>query len=212
MPTPYLPTTYTAIEPLKAAHINLTNSAKLQVIITYNPLYCTHTALRLRRANAPPVLWDPAGSYGSIGESLPDFATRETTIKRTNDLIMDKVPNLDSYWQFSLQMNDVGMEVFEWQISNLAANRLLARLQMGAGLIPGDQHNFKTETAGFFCSVAVSDFLNRYAKEFIPIQERYFFPHNLAEQLYQQNPTRVVIYRKGEKKLVYHTVLRHAQH
>lgn len=211
-PVPYLASDQTRIELLEVNFKTQIKVAKLQVIITYNPLFCTHTALRLVRANAPPVLWDPAGSYGTIGEALPDFDTRETTINRTNDLIMDNVPSLDNYWQFSLHLNDVGMEVFEWQIPNSVADSLLKRLQMGADLLPGDEHDFKTETTGFFCSVAVSDFLNRYAKQFIPIQERYFFPHNLAEHLYQQDPTRIVIYRKGEKKLVYHTVLRHAQH
>jgi hypothetical protein len=42
--------------------------------------------------------------------------------------------------------------------------------------------------------VSIAKFLHRFAEDVVEVNT-VFFPHNLAKQLYKQNPDRIIIYR-----------------
>jgi len=159
----------------------------LQVIIVYGPAWDHHSALRLVCPDRPVLFWDPGGGYGF---DLPE-------VVRSKDLIRVNSPSLETYlqhiWHFSIEV-----EVFEWDLKQEHAHELYDVLLNGT-----DKNHpagrFTTPTIGLFCTVAVSDFLHRFAGKTMTVPRTFFFPHNLARVLYTQSPKHVLAFRRGRQ-------------
>jgi hypothetical protein len=52
---------------------------------------------------------------------------------------------------------------------------------------------------GFFCTVAVSDFLHRFAGKTLTVPKSFFLPEHLARVLYTQSPKRVLAFRRSKQ-------------
>ncbi len=167
------------------------NQPLLQVIIVYGPWWCHHSALRLVCPDRPVLFWDPGGSYGV-------FHQEEI---RSRDLIVKDPPDLRTYLQFTWKYSSVEVEVFEWDLGLEHAHELYDILSNGTNKnYPAGK--FKTATMGGRCSVALSDFLHRFANKIMTVPKSYFLPHDLARVLYTQSPKRVLAFRRG-KQLIY---------
>ena len=223
-PLPYLPTSWSDTSIPKEALIDKRDESKLQVIIMYNGIACSHTAVRLVTADRPVLFWDPGGGYGTYnynphrawvpgtGNENPhhsalyrmDRMEREklkNNIKRYNDIIQEDAPDLLTYLDFRVLLDDRGVEIFEWQLTLQQAHEFYDVLMNGTN----HSHpagKFNSSTAGMFCSVAASDFLKRFAGDVVKVPKKYFFPHNLSQILYAQSPDRVIIYRIQEDVLL----------
>jgi len=164
------------------------NQPLLQVIIVYGPAWCHHSALRLVCPDRPVLFWDPGGSYGIFHQE--DI--------RSRDLIMINPPDLETYLQFTWIYSSVEVEVFEWDLTMEHAHEMYDVLLKGT-----DKNHpagpFTTPTMGGFCSVALSDFLNRFAAKTMTVPKSFFFPHDLARVLYTQSPKRVLAFRRGKQ-------------
>jgi len=123
-------------------------------------------------------------------------------MKRVNDLIVANEPTLEMYWQSSVNASDTAMEVFEWDLSDQQALRLRKTLLRGSGLEEG-RKEFQTKTIKPFCSSAISDFLRIYDEDPVSLEGTYLLPHGLAEALYRSDPSRVIIFRRGQQATIY---------
>lgn len=177
--------------------------SKVQIIVTYSGQLSTHAALRLENTHIGPVFWDPAGIYGVPSHGGEDTPVIEN-IDRVNDLVLKNVPNLLAYWDFALATGDSSMEVLEWNLSVEEADEIYRILLSGAGL-NGHRMNFHTSTTAPFCSIALSDFLQRFGKSFVTLRSRHLLPHNLAAELRSQNPDRILLFRRDRRPLEYIT-------
>lgn len=159
----------------------------LQILIMYSPNICSHAALRLQAPDRPPLFWDPAGGYGREGSR---------TSARSND-ILEIPPTLNQYLQFRTEIPTDTAEIFEWYISKKDMDGIYTILSTGTGP-EHPQGDFSTQGTGFFCASHISDFLNRFGGDIIQVEQN-FFPHNLARQLYEQDPGRVILatFRQG---------------
>lgn len=160
----------------------------------------SHSAVRLE-APGGPVFWDPAGDYGRLTlEVDPRFASAAMPARRVADRIQDP-PGLEAYVEFRWAMEDVGVEVFEWDLSPARAeelrNALLGRGRDARG------RTFGTRTAAPLCAVATSRFLRRYGPPVIPLDGTFFFPHALARALYAANPSRVMLFELDKAVRIY---------
>jgi hypothetical protein len=163
----------------------------LQVIIVYGPAWDHHSALRLVCPGQSVLFWDPGGSYGT---TLPEDV-------RSRDLIQINPPDLETYLRHIWSLSSVEVEVFEWDLESEYARELYDILLKGAD----EKHpagRFATTTMGLFCSIAISDFLHRFATKRMTVPKSFFFPHNLAKVLYTQSPKRVLAFRRG-KQIMY---------
>jgi len=190
-PAPYRPSSWFG------SHFDLKSIADnpgqplLQVIIVYGPAWDHHSALRLVCPGQPVLFWDPGGSYG----------TTFPVDVRSRDLIQVNPPDIETYVQHIWNFSSVEVEVFEWDLKPEHARELYDVLLKGTG----KNHpagRFTTTTMGLFCSVAVSDFLHRFATKTMTVPKSFFFPHNLAKVLYAQSPKRVLAFRRG-KQIMY---------
>jgi hypothetical protein len=164
------------------------NQSLLQVIIIYGYWWSHHTALRLVYPSRPVLFWDPGGSYG----------TTFSKDVRSKDLIKINPPDLETYLQHIWHFSSVEVEVFEWDVKPEDA------LELYDVLLKGTDKNhpagrFTTATMGFFCSVAVSDFLHRFASKTLTVPRSFFLPEDLARVLYTQSPKRVLAFRRGRQ-------------
>ena len=200
-PAPYAPGKASTRTLNPATIAGSSGRPKLQIIITYSELYCTHSALRLEQSGRPVVFWDPGGTYG-INAAVADQPLLRGDVKKTNDLIIHQAPTIPAYWDFSYEGSDHAMEVFEWDLSDQRAERIYEFLLASAG-INENQSDFQTGTAGGFCSVAISEFLSRFPGEPFHVPLTYFFPHDLAEQLYTRHPDRVIVLRRDQPPTEY---------
>ncbi len=175
----------------------------LQVLIMYSGLASSHSALRLVGRENDVLLWDPAGDYARFDGR--DFFQEKTKIqlpRRMRDLIIRDPPTLETYTQFRWSLDDTSVKVFEWDISATQADQLRLILLEGTDeLHPSG--SFSSFTWPFMCTVAVSDFLERFTKPIIHISDWYFFPDRLAETLYQQTPDRVRIFTPDTDERTY---------
>jgi hypothetical protein len=94
------------------------------------------------------------------------------------------------------------VEVFEWDLTPTRAFELYDVLLHGTAK-DHPAGRFTTFTMGLFCSVAVSDFLHRFATKEMHVPKSFFFPEDLARVLYTQSPKRVLAFRRGNKQMVY---------
>ncbi len=191
-PAPYRPKSWIATPIDKASVPNRQNEPLLQVIIVYGPAWCHHTALRLECPGRPVLFWDPGGSYG-VSDAMD---------VRSRDLILVNPPDVETYLQFMWKHSSKEVEVFEWDLKQRQATGLYDVLLHGTGKDdPGGK--FSTLTLGLLCSVAVSDFLHRFAKETMDVPRSFFAPHDLARVLYTQSPKRVLVFRRGNVQKAY---------
>src|SRR4030042_1357432 len=162
------------------------NQSLLQVIIVYGPAWCNHSALRLVCKGRPILFWDPGGGYG----------VSDSEVVRQGDLIINKPPDLGTYLRYTWEYSTVEVEVFEWDLTVEQA------IELHEALLNGTDKNhpagrFTTPTMGGFCSVALSDFLHRFAAKTMTVPKSFFSPHDLARVLYTQSPKRVLAFRRG---------------
>jgi hypothetical protein len=107
-------------------------------------------------------------------------------------------PDLETYLQHMWHFSSVEVEVFEWDLKPEDARELCNVL-----LNETDKNHpsgrFTTSTLGMFCTVTVSDFLNRFSTKVMNVPRSYFFPCNLARVLHTQSPKRVLVFRRGKQ-------------
>lgn len=163
---------------------------RLQIIIGYFDLWPNHTALRLVAPDRPVIFWDPGGGYGS---------TRPPFHARTRDLIVDRAPDIPTYLPFRWYNNDALIEIFEWYLTAVEALRMHHVLMAGAGIETDPAIDFDTETPGFFCAVAISEFLQRFGPPTIRIEQATASPGRLSRDLYQQRPDRVLLFYRRDR-------------
>ena len=160
----------------------------LQVIIVYGPAWDHHTALRLVCPGRPVLFWDPGGGYGA---HLPEDV-------RSRDLIRINPPDLETYLDHIWHFSSLEVEVFEWDLKPEDTAELYGVLLTGT-----DKNHpsgrFTTTTIGLFCTVAVSDFLHRFAGKTLTVPKSFFLPEHLARMLYTQSPKRVLAFRRGKQ-------------
>jgi hypothetical protein len=170
----------------------------LQIVVTYSGLISTHSAVRLVHYERGVLFWDPAGIYG-VGNADDDGSPPVQGIGRTNDLIIEGAPNLRTYWNFALSTGDSGMEVLEWRLTPERAEEFYEVLLSGAGL-SDNSIDFHTAATAPFCTVAVSEFLQRFGGELVRVPNLYLFPGSLAEVLLPQTP-RILVFLRGKPPL-----------
>ena len=169
------------------------DAAKLQVIICYGRLLSNHTNMRMQTPDRPALFWDPGGYYGTN----PTLA-HVRGVERHKDLITARPPTLEDYWYHRHAYHDeTVMEVFEWDIRPQIGQRLRSVLEQGTD----DSHpagRFDNDYPGWFCCIAVSDFLRRFGQDVTPVDQKYFMPQDFAQYLWKQQPDRVHIFRRKD--------------
>ena len=200
---PMLPKSWNANECDAKSLDDIPGHAKLHVMVMYHTTSCKHTALRLYCPSKGPLFWDPAGAFatqirylGPAARHNRDFATkRYMDAKRRNDVMSEKVPTLNQYLDWRKAINTHAVEIFEFNITDSEAEELYAILRYGTKR-SHPKGRFSTKAIGLTCGLSVARFLHRFAEEVVEV-DTVFFPHNLAKQLYEENPDRVIIYRDG---------------
>ncbi len=190
-PAPYRPSDWVNTRIDMKSIVDPPDQPLLQVIIVYGPAWDHHSALRLVCPGQPVLFWDPGGSYGT---TLPMDV-------RSKDLIMVNPPDLETYLQHIWHFSSVEVEVFEWDLKPEDARELYNVLLNGTNK-NHPSGRFTTTTMGLFCTVAVSDFLHRFAEKTMTVPKSFFFPRDLARVLYTQSPKRVLAFRRG-KQIMY---------
>jgi len=157
----------------------------LQVIIIYGPAWDHHSALRLVCPDRPVLFWDPGGGY------VPDLPE----VVRSKDLLKGNPLDVEAYLQHIWQFSSIEVEVFEWDLKPDLARELYDVLLNGTGK-DHPAGRFTTSTIAPFCTLAVSDFLHRFAGKTMTVPKTLFFPYHLARVLYTQSPKRVLAFRR----------------
>ena len=164
---------------------------RLEIITCYSPPLFSHAALRLVCPDRPVIFWDPGG----------DFAKDKGPGGRAHDLITNP-PTLPQYLAYREILDDSGGEIFQWDLSPKIALRLHDVLNNGT---PDDGPGgaFTTNAIGLQCAWSISGFLRRFAPEVLSINENYFYPYSLAQQLWNPHPDRVLVYRRDIPLMIY---------
>ena len=191
---PRIPDGWVAVPgPSIEAKQNRDDHARLQVIICYGRWLSNHSTVRLTSPDGHVLFWDPGGMYGR----------KDASIRRRADLLLSGAPDLGRWWHYREHgCGEPFMKVFEWSVSSDQAKSLRDALIAGSRppAVPGA---FQTATAGGFCCIAVSEFLQRFGGPSIVVPTRMFWPHNLADHLWSQSPDRVVVFEAGGAVVAY---------
>ena len=198
---PMLPESWNANECNPKSLDDNPEQARLHVMVMYHKASCKHTALRLYCPSKGPLFWDPAGAFatqirylGPAARHNRDFATkRYMDAERRDDVMSDKVPSLQQYLDWRKTINTHAVEIFEFNITDSEAEELYTILRYGTKR-SHPKGRFSTKAIGLTCGLSVARFLHRFAEDVVEV-DTVFFPHNLAKQLYEKNPDRVIIYR-----------------
>jgi len=175
----------------------------LQIIITYDGLLSNHAALRLVANHGNVTFWDPAGAYGLRSPSADEAGSSPLAgIQRVKDLVVTQIPDLPTYIQFRWYVGDVTVEVFEWDLAPQDA-KFLEEVVRNDSQAVSETPVFHTETAPAFCTVAISEFLQRFAGFLMTLPDWYLWPHNLAHALLRQGPTRIRVFQRNSSELTY---------
>ena len=188
-PSPYMPEDWPRRTAAADSLAIDTAVPRLQIVIGYFDLWPNHTALRLVAPDRPAIFWDPGGGYG----------IQPPRRERIRDLIVDGAPDIPTYLPFRWYNNDALIEIFEWDLSAAEALRMHHVLMAGAGIEPDPGIDFDTETPGFFCAAAISEFLHRYGAPTFRVAETTLSPARLSRALYQQQPHRVLLFYRRER-------------
>ena len=177
--------------------------AKLQVMVMYNEEPCSHVALRLYSQKRGPIFWDPAGGFANeqgneyTEDQESDFNESSNVDSiRLNDIIIKSAPSINEYLAWRKFINTHAAEIVEFNISEDEAENLWAILSNGSKR-SHPKGEFHTNAIGGTCGLSIAKFLHRFAEDIIKVNS-VLYPHNLAKQLYKQNPDRVIIYRDDQ--------------
>jgi hypothetical protein len=122
--------------------------------------------------------------------------------KRVRDIVMTHIPDIPTYIKFRWYVGDSSVEIFEWDLPRHQAEALREVLRSETdGMHP--KGRFQTETASAFCSIAISEFLQRFAAPTITLADSYLWPHNLAEALLQQSPSKIRLFLREKPEIVF---------
>ena len=180
-----------------------TRASRLQVIVTYDGSLSSHSALRLESENGNVTFWDPAGAYGLVGHITDQHGKPIKPYgKRAKDIVITHIPDIPTYMKFRWLVGDSSVEIFEWDLPNQQTKELREVLQMETD----ETHpkgEFHTETAPAFCSIAISNFLQRFVTPTLTLADTYLWPHNLAEALLDYSPSRVRVFVRGKPEMVF---------
>src|SRR5690606_28870151 len=117
----------------------------------------------------------PGGAYGQEDPDIP----------KHHDLLLDEhALTALQIWDYRAQgCNEPAMLMFEWDLTQEQAQRQRDILIHGqTSDQPGG--SFDSDVPGGFCGMAVSSFLRRFTDGLVPLPRRWFWPHNLAKQLW----------------------------
>ncbi len=133
------------------------------------------------------IIWDPGSWF--TDHPMYDGYTRK------KDLIIDRIPSLQTYWNWRLlDLGILAMLAFEWDISLHESERLYSILTDGS---------YDTDHLPATCGVAMSKFLNSYTSFAVPGLPASIQPLAIADKLWEYNPSRVVVMLKDKPTLVY---------
>jgi len=104
--------------------------------------------------------------------------------------------------RFRWFVGDSSVEIFEWDLTAQHTKKLREILLKETDETH-PQGKFQTETTPAFCSMAISDFLIRFAKPTINLTDTYLWPHSLGEALLEQSPSRVRVFIRGQDEMIY---------
>ena len=157
----------------------------LQVVICYGTVLSNHTALRLTTPNQPALFWDPGGTYK---HDDPAYARR-------HDVLTQNAPSIEEWWRYRRDgCREPVMEVYRWSIDAEQAKRMYHVLTEYAD--PADPaQTFEPDAGGLQCCKRVSELLIRFADGRPGVKKNYFWPHELGEHLWSQQPEDVTVYR-----------------
>jgi hypothetical protein len=188
-PSPYMPEDWPRYPAVAESLAHEAEIPRLQIIIGYFAWWPNHTALRLAAPDRPVLFWDPGGGYGL------EPPRRE----RIRDVILEGAPDIPTYLPFRWYNNDALIEIFEWRLSDAEALRLHNILMAGAGITPDPAIDFDTDTPGFFCASAISEFLHRFGSPTMRLEGHTVSPARLSHYLYRQHPDRVLLFYRRER-------------
>lgn len=165
----------------------------LQVFICYGKVLSNHTAVRLGTPGKETLMWDPGGTYGQYD---PSYARR-------HDVLTKNAPTVDQWWRYRRdRCREPIMEVFQWSIDADQARRLHAVLLNYHD--PADTaQTFEPDTGGLQCCTKVSEYLMRFADGRPAVPGKLFWPHELGEHLWTQEPDSVMVFRSDGESDVY---------
>ena len=180
-PAPNLPATWQGT-PIQIESLEDAPTDKMYVFVMYDKSICAHTVLRISSPQYGTVFWDPAGGYGK-----PEYPV---VAKRKDDLVVDPIPSIPDYLSFRQYLPTAKVEIFEFDIEPEQSKRLIDLLtpRLGERHAP---HN--TATSPMYCATAISKFLSTHATDIINVKKS-FFPHALSAELYDANPSRIVLW------------------
>lgn len=167
--------------------------AKIQVFICYGWMTSNHACMRIDGPDHHTLFWDPGGGYGQHNDDIPT----------KYDLLLDQdAITTEQVWHYrSVGCNEPAVLMFEWPLTQQEARDLRDVLVEGKRK-DGHGGEFKSDVPGGFCSMALSSYLRRFFSH-TPLSRRWFWPHNLAKQLWQYKPSRVVLYQRKKEPVVY---------
>ncbi len=171
---------------------NRGDEARLQVIIGYGAMFPNHAAMRISCPGREVLFWDPGGNFS---EKNPKY-------ERRCNLVFKDPPNIKRYLAYRWKnCHDVGVEVFEWDITPQYAIKLQDTLINGinADRPPG---TFSPSAMYMECSLSVSRYLKEIASDMMTVNTE-FLPNKLAAELYTQSPDRVFVFRRKQTPQVY---------
>ncbi len=176
--------------------------AKLHVMVMYRGVSCVHTTLRVYCRSKGPLFWDPAGGFASrhryAGQARRyrryDAPVNEGPV-RENDVLVEKAPSLNQYLDWRKRIDTHAVEIFEFNISDEQAEEIWTIIRYGTKR-SHPKGRFSTNAMGGLCGLSVAKYLHRFAEDIVKV-DTVWHPHNLAKQLYKENPDRVIIYRDG---------------
>ncbi len=186
-------------QPNAPAHNGLGNGnasdspAQLQVFICYGKVLSNHTALRLSAPGKQTLMWDPGGTYQQHDPSRA----------RRHDVLTTNAATVNEWWRYRRDgCLEPVMEVFQWSLDTDQAQRLHAILLERQD--PDDPtQSFEPDAGGLQCSNRVSEFLMRFTGDRPAVPRKIFWPHELGEHLWTQNPDSVMVFRSDGGSYLY---------
>lgn len=156
----------------------------LRLFACHSFWYGDHAALWVGSPSGLWAFWDPAGWLAD------DYKWKD------KDDVICRPFDLDFYWRWRSEDYDgLDMLVFEWDISEREARRVHRLLTSGC---------YTTWTPPGVCCVNVCNFVHTYLPYICaPPPPFHAFPGFFGEQLWSQDPDRVIVYHKCRRTVVY---------
>ena len=199
---PMLPRAWYGLECNEKSLEDNPEQSRLHVMIMYRGASCVHTALRVYCRTNGSLFWDPAGGFAArhryAGQARRyrryDAPVKEGPV-RENDVLVEKAPSLNQYLDWRKRIDTHAVEIFEFNISDEQAEEIWTIIRYGTKR-SHPKGRFSTNAMGGLCGLSVAKYLHRFAEDIVKV-DAVWHPHNLAKQLYNENPDRVIIYRDG---------------